>query len=575
MSTALPRRALAKPVKVKQACDQCHSRKVRCDGANPCRNCVGDEAQCTYLAVHKKTGPKGPRRVAKAKKAQQTERRNQYQEDARQPVPSPASTTSDGSRTVPETATGAEAASKRGMSQEDAEFRPSSRVPIDVISMCLDAFFTYKYPVTPILDPKEIQDALPELANSPEVYGLLTACCSVMVLSPDILKPPQPSASELEPFFSQDIKSSQSNLEVPTSEFLISETLRARRYCNWVESPSLTTIQTSFFLFSAYFCLGKDNPAWFYLREAVTITQLLRFHEEETYENLGISSSLAVYARRMFWVLFITERAYALQRHRLLTLHQTISLPPIESGPEGPILSGFLELIFLFNNFDDEFLNLWNLQSSVIDTSTTSLSRLQNRLQDGLYNISSYTKSQQADLIVSRQWLKTMIWQLCVSKALLSSHSDEESMSIAYPVTISRDVIHLSAVLPPAAFEANGIGIVEKLFDIGCSLADVLTLQPRLANPVAFEFGARDYLMEIMRMVSTVVGGSSKHLEILAVKANECLTTGVDWIDIGMENNQGDFQRVFELDDDEQETSVQGTQSESSYDDIGSIDFIN
>lgn len=575
MSTVLPRRALAKPVKVKQACDQCHGRKVRCDGTNPCRNCVGDDAQCTYLAVHKKTGPKGPRRVAKAKKA------NQYREDVRQPVPSPASTTSDASRiaaettTRLETTTWAETASERRLSQGDAEFRPSSRVPLDVISMCLDAFFTYKYPVTPILDPKQIQDTLPELATSPEAYGLLTACCSVMVLSPDILKPPQPSAAEPGHFSSQDIKGQPSKLELPNSEFLISETLRARRYCNWVENPSLTTIQTSFFLFSAYFCLGKDNPAWFYLREAITITQLLRFHQEETYELLGTSSSLAVYARRMFWVLFITERAYALQRHRLLTLHQTISLPPIESGPEGPILSGFLELIFLFNNFDDEFLNLWNLQSSVFDTSTTSLSRLQNRLQDGLYNISSYTKSQQADLIISRQWLKTMIWQLCVSKALLSSHSDEESMSISYPVTISRDVIHLSAVLPPAAFEANGIGIVEKLFDIGCSLADVLTLQPRLANPVAFEFGARDYLMEIMRMVSTVVGGSSKHLEILAVKANECLTTGVDWIDLGMENTQGDFQRVFELEDDEQETSVEGTQSESSYDDIGSIDFIN
>ena len=43
--------------------------------------------------------------------------------------------------------------------------------------------------------------------------------------------------------------------------------------------------------------------------------------------------------------------------------------------------------------------------------------------------------------------------------------------------TIARDVIHVSQFLPSEAFEANGMGILEKFFDIGCSLADILFVQ--------------------------------------------------------------------------------------------------
>jgi hypothetical protein len=48
--------------KVKQACDSCHARKVKCDGTCPCSQCTVAELRCTYLAVQKKKGPqkKGP-----------------------------------------------------------------------------------------------------------------------------------------------------------------------------------------------------------------------------------------------------------------------------------------------------------------------------------------------------------------------------------------------------------------------------------------------------------------------------------------------------------------------------------
>ncbi|KAF4973865.1 hypothetical protein FZEAL_9183 [Fusarium zealandicum] len=504
--------------KVKQACDLCHAKKIRCDGTCPCMNCRVTNACCSYEAVPKKTGPKGPRRLPnKGKNAQKV-------------AAEPPASLAEGSTAA------ADAPAPRfeptSVASEPQQLLP---VPVDVILLCLDAFFAHKYPITPILDQEHSKASLAYLETGTEQYGLLTACCSVMVLTPELI---DPSISPSPPLDTVD-----TNLGLPSVDALISETMRARSSCDWVENPSLTTIQTSFFLFSAYFCLGKDNSAWFYLREAITTLQTLRFHEESTYAALSDHPSLAVYSRRMFWVLFITERAFALQRHRPLTLQPTIDLPADESGREKNIISGFRDLIFLFQNFDDDFLNVWNLQSSGPAASSKSLIRLQTILQSGLPHVSSCTESQKADLLVTRQWLKTMVWQLCVSKTLLSSSTQEESMSISYPVTIARDIILASNVVSLSAFDANGVGIAEKVFDIGCSLADVLAVQPELAHLVAGELGPMDYLMELLRIVSTVGGGSSRHLQILAEKVNDCIEAGS-----GSEQGLG---LVWELDENE------------------------
>lgn len=249
--------------------------------------------------------------------------------------------------------------------------------------------------------------------------------------------------------------------------------------------------------------------------------QLQRFHEEDTYSNMR-DTQYATYCRRTFWLLFITERAYALQRHHPLTLQRTIDLPTVSPRPEATILSGFLDLVSLFQNFDDTFLSLWNLSSANSTTSPQSLIRLQDILKFALPDVSDRTEIQQADLLVSRQWLKTMVWQLCVTKGLLSSSTTNESMSFQYPVTIARDMVLVSRLLPPKAFEANGVGILEKVFDIGCSLADVLLLHPSSMQVSNLEIGPRDYLMELMRLLGTVFSGSSRYLRLLAAKADEC-----------------------------------------------------
>ncbi|KAH7413072.1 RING-3 [Cadophora sp. MPI-SDFR-AT-0126] len=488
-----------KAQKIRQACDCCHARKIRCDGEKPCKNCQVTELQCTYLAIPKKKGPKG-RRIAKDVKPVALQRPKIFEHSSNG---QPAAT---GERQPIYTAS-------RGTETNDFSLfnilnptpnilSPESGPTVAFSSSADDNASTFRAsplftPIMPVLDKEITYAMVPHLNEMPEKYGMVAALCALIVFQPEIIDAPQLGS----PW--------------PSSQDLINEAVRARGFCDHIEKPSLTSIHTSFFLYAALFCLGKDNSAWFYIRESMTMLQLLRLHEEGTYEDLDAEYSK--YFRRTFWLLFITERGYALQRHRPLTLQLTIDLPTVDPGPEATILSGFLDLVSLFQHFDETFMTLWNMSGS--DSSPQALIQLQEILKTAIPEGSDRTEIQQADLRVSRQWLRTLVWQLCVSKGLLSSQSSDESMSFQYPISIARDVVQVARSLPIKAFEANGVGLLEKVFDIGCSLSDVLLLNPDAINGSSMEIGPRDYLLEMARLLGTTPGGD-KYLRMLTLKSD-------------------------------------------------------
>ncbi|KAH6675947.1 RING-3 [Halenospora varia] len=467
--------------KGKQACDYCRARKIRCDSNNPCSNC-----QSTQPCIYSLPKKKGPKRREASQAAFQTVK--EYR-DPRVNIPQ---------------------SPKTGISVDSA-FQTSSLLSLETMQSCLDAFFEQKYPIIPIIDRDQMSASLLHLQDSPSQYSLVTAICALMTLQSETSPPSRHGPSLDSPHI--DSK--------PSVNFLINETCRARNFCNYIDEPSLATVQSSFFLFAVFFCLERDNTAWFYMREAITMLQLLRLHEEASYTTMN-DIQYSTYCRRTFWLLFVTERAYALQRHHPLTLRRTIALPTVEQGPEATILFGFLDLVALFQNFGDAFLSLWNLSSGPT-ASLPFLAKLQDVLQYSIPYVNERTDIQKADLLVSRQWLKTVVWKLCVSNGLLSSKSAVESLSFRYPVTIARDIILALRLLPLKAIQANGIGILEKVFDIGCSLADVLSVNPNTMQVSALEIGPRDYLMELVQIVGMELGGSSKFSRLLSLRADECL----------------------------------------------------
>ncbi|KPA39722.1 sucrose utilization protein suc1 [Fusarium langsethiae] len=338
------------------------------------------------------------------------------------------------------------------------DFSPSPQVTDAVVKWCLDAYFKHKYPLTLILDRQQLEESM----ISAEKYSLISACSSIIALSPEIL-PPSPT---------------QDDSTLPSVDFLIPETLLSRGHCKAVEHPSLIHVQTSFFLYAAFFSMDKDNSAWYYLQEAITMLQTLRLHEEVTYNDF-IDPTLSIYAWRMFWVLFITERAYGLQRNRPIRLQETLELPAIDPlSQDAEILLGFHDLISLFRPFDSNFIANWNQLTPSTSTDSARLSHLQCLLKYSLPNLSNHSQVQQADLLISP--------------------SSDDVMSLHYPASIARDIVLISQLVPTQAFEANGIGILEKVFDVGCSLADLMLLVPPDFQASAMDVGAIDTLVEMI-----------------------------------------------------------------------------
>ena len=190
---------------------------------------------------------------------------------------------------------------------------------------------------------------------------------------------------------------------------LLSDVLEIRKTIDPYENPSVQAVRTSFFLFGSYFCLEKQSTAWAYLRDATTVALLLGMHHENNYTKL--SQPEADLRRSLYWLLYVTERAYALQAQRPLTLYDTIGLPVSRegAGEDTKKTVGFIHLISLYKPFDHTFVGLWN-QSIENGTTAEWICNLQRQLSEALPEYLGSTEIQAVDLKTSQQWLRVMIW---------------------------------------------------------------------------------------------------------------------------------------------------------------------
>lgn len=250
----------------------CHRRKVKCigEGLKPCKNCVSAGLTCTYNAIPQKKGPKGSRAKVLS----------ELRENQRQSQLAPSSfDRSFGARSL-----------------SPAKAKTPGLLTIGLIEACVDYYFQNIYQTQPILHRQKVQQAIITMDHCVEAYCKLSALCAFVLIQPHLVLPPNVVV--------RTESGAPSNFQL--SCMLLEEAIRVRRNYDFIENPTLLTIYTSFFIFECYFCMDKQNAAWVYLRQAMTLAHILGMHEEDTYKSGdAIENSRK---RRLFWVLFITER---------------------------------------------------------------------------------------------------------------------------------------------------------------------------------------------------------------------------------------------------------------------------
>ena len=371
---------------IKKACDACHRRKVRCSGDQPCNNCSQTNLQCTYLLAPQKKGPKGSRgKVISGIRKTQKE----------------SNTPSSSVPAVPPL-----------IKESSFDFSHSPVLPLNAqngtllsrqtIDHCIEFYFDNMSTTAFILSRQALIDKISlHLTADVEVYCLAGSLCAFVMVQPGTNLTDAPGSH----YAGEPLES-----RYGYAHMILDEVIRLRKSIDYVDSPSLASVQTSFYLFSCFFTLEKQNTCWFHLREASTLSHLMGLHEESSYlvgdpvENM--------YKRRTYWLLLVTERAYAMERHRPLTLHPTIGLPDIQDHQEEDIIFGFSYLIKLFRCIDDEFMSLWNKVKT--DCPAVWLSRLQQQLSDALPSKLKTTESQAADIHITLHWMR--VSTLCTPK---------------------------------------------------------------------------------------------------------------------------------------------------------------
>ncbi|CAO2657640.1 Nn.00g037660.m01.CDS01 [Neocucurbitaria sp. VM-36] len=471
---------------VKRACDSCHRRKVKCinEGTSPCKNCVSAGLACTYNAIPQKKGPKGSR-------AKVISELRENQRIAQLTTGLPPDLSFDG----------------RTLSSTFA--RTPGLLPAGLVESCIEYFFANVYPSEPVLHRQRAQEAAVNMDRSTEAYCLIVALCAYVIIQANMTVP-----TSLLP------RSEMAQMpNVGIGHVLLEESVRVRQGYDYRENPTHLTVLTSWFYSGSYFGLARENTAWAYLREATTQAQLLGMHDEETYKHDPLDISRK---RVLYWLLFIAERAYALHKHRPITLYPTIHPPSLDEVPsDRPVAVGLELMINMYKIIDDTFVNLWNRVHS--HANPASIAQLQTQLSEAVPAYLECTEAQAVMIRITQQWLRVQAWQLCVCQGLVSSVSSESPLTFKYPIEISRDLITMTQQFSHQAMEIHGAGLIEKLFDIACCLVDVIACTT--FSPDTFALGPRDYLSRFLVLVSTLRGGQSRYLPLLLTKISEVLPT--------------------------------------------------
>ncbi|KAL2814238.1 hypothetical protein BDW59DRAFT_176519 [Aspergillus cavernicola] len=365
-------------------CDPCRQRRVRCDGLLPCASCQRSQLACRREYARKRRGRKhGSGKVIAALRGHQSH-----------------------------------------LEQEGCDILSPENLP-RVMKRCVDVYLHHLYPIMPLFKPSALTEWLDRPLELNERSMLLALCALVTTFmcghSESII-----GAVEWE----------------SVARRFIQMSLSVRSDYNFVEDSSTVTLLGSFFVAVSHVELHQARQSWFYLREAITLAHGLRLHTDEFYR--GMEHMDALYCRRIYDILFVTERSFAISRHKPVLLSQPLLLPAHVPDKEHKELSavdlGFRQLVQVYAQLDVDFLNFWSQEGSVFSGSQQEKRGFDPVLLDsGLIS-----NTHKADILVTQHWLNLVYWRAALQQSLLSTKAEprlKKSTTSAFPWQISPNVL--------------------------------------------------------------------------------------------------------------------------------------
>ncbi|ETR98017.1 hypothetical protein M419DRAFT_133808 [Trichoderma reesei RUT C-30] len=428
----------------KRSCDFCVQRKTRCDNGRPCRKCLDAQPplECTYLKPVLKRGPKT---------SKLTQRCNwKWRVDAQKLA-------SD--QVNPNLA---------GVDVHDAStaFEPA-RVPLSSLRQIIEAYRSRMYPVWPVIDVQGLLKRLEESETneSPvsDAYTMALALCAATMAQLNLTA----------------IGDAQPRV---TSEYLERECNRCRNLTNYREHPSIEGALTSFFLHVYHAKADNRNASMLYLQEGISIARLLHLDRIEvetcqsSHDGINAQGAVTSHKRLVYILLWVSERGYAIQHDLPISILETVQIPTANLSDFDKYGRGLIELATLFAAFDAFFYRTarYMYESYQAHAEQDRLIAVQRSLEAIAPKAPDYDLVQRADYNITKHWMRILIWQQAMSRSLLSSCANDDSMTFLFPSRIAQDFLTSITMNSKEHLVSLGRDQLIKSFEITNTLADVI-----------------------------------------------------------------------------------------------------
>lgn len=463
-----------------QACAGCKRRKVRCAGGQPCTGCVKHGLACVYTSYHGRSRINAAERGAVISEFRRLDT-----------ATSPAlakvafNTAQEWQCAVPELSLallGAPFTSTVINSHSLAD-------DVDNFSnVLIPEFMKRVYPLAPILEVFELQGYFVDMAVDTDAAALIYAATGVtlLVIQNDKL------------WHDQCFDEAQEVITRAINHHSALEFSNAR--------PTLPRILSRLFIGMSMMIMHKNDLAFFYLHQTISLMFLGGLDKFLNDQGRSFPDERAR-RERIYWLCFIHERHLCISNCTLVCLDPLPNLPAVDTAPEA-IGRGWNLTLDTFMIMDHDFARYWSRNRTGVTAEW--LRQKHSQINDEIWRteVSKVPFVQQADLIITRQWLRTLTWQMATSNALLSSDADQldDGLSLSLPLRLSTQVKDFLGMVSNDAIEVHGIGIMEKLFEITTTIADVvITLMSgeylkEALNSVHDLFFIKDFLFQLPRL---------------------------------------------------------------------------
>ncbi|KAL4994224.1 fungal-specific transcription factor domain-containing protein [Aspergillus recurvatus] len=376
-------------------------------------------------------------------------------------------------------------------------------LPISVISPLLYIYHIRMYPVWPIVDVDDLIATLQQDSDRKD-HETMALATSIAAATMAQLRLGESSTSD----------------GSVRADILAAECLEARKRFDYRSRVNLNNIRTAFFLHVYY---ENQQPGGsesvLYLREAITMAQMMYLHREASYASLTADEQKI--RRRVLWLLFVTERGVCIL-HKLPVILRTDTAMPETDADDG-VLPAFLKLLALFRLFEqtsmfdiveDYHLGLEPPVRSSNATAAKFDEMLQDKSPNGFGALDHVSDVQRADICVTRHWMRILTWKALSHSATGRSPPSDCCLSPLFPLMVGRDLLSVVYRLPRVALQAHGLGMQLKLYEIATSLADAVTSTAHVPDTSRWDQENRpsNILTRLHSILSALTDGESSTL---------------------------------------------------------------